>query len=248
MPYTTPKTDWVTSDGIMNTDLNRIENNSEANHDDTVNNASDIASNLSAITDNSDGISDNSGAIVTNAGNISTNAGNIFTNGGAITTNGGYISTNTGNISTNTTALSPKYRAAGGFNNNTALSTVSTTWKHITKSGFGLWFLMYSNGVSHSSDSFLISNAGLYIGMVSISFNSSNSTDLYLRVYNTTQSASPGYWVRCRSTSATQTVNLVLPLYMHVNANDYIRFEMYADISTNIMVVDANFHFRYTRT
>lgn len=34
MAYSTPKTNWTTSDGIKDSDLNRIENNNKANHDD----------------------------------------------------------------------------------------------------------------------------------------------------------------------------------------------------------------------
>jgi len=34
MAYTTPKTDWTTADGILNSDLNRIEENIESLHDD----------------------------------------------------------------------------------------------------------------------------------------------------------------------------------------------------------------------
>lgn len=146
--------------------------------------------------------------------------------------------------------LSPKYRAHGGFNNANATSSVtSTAWSHITKSGNDLWNLLTGVGVSLSSDSFRLSNSGIYTGVLSLSY-SSDAADYatYIRVYNVTQSVQEGYYLRNKSAVADVPVNTCVPLYISASANDYIRFEMTAEDAVDVTFWDASFHFNRIRT
>lgn len=228
MAFVTPKIDWSTSDGIMNTDLNRIEGNTLDNHNVSVGNALDISNNLSSIQNNDTDIANNLSSIQSNDTDIDSNLSRI---------------------QSIETELSRRYYAYGGFTYaNQPILLTGSSWSLISKTGYDLWNVN-GVGVSHDNDHLVISNSGLYMGVLSITFsNLTAGRILIVRAYNVTQSVTEGQWIRSHLPVAGSMYNMCLPLQIYAGDGDYIAFELSSTAGLSVTAVDASFNFHRVRT
>ena len=77
-----------------------------------------------------------------------------------------------------------------------------------------------------SGDVMTITNAGDYVGSLSMTLSGLNGKDFQIRIYNTTQATQMGYIIGATTTGASNYTNITLPIYIEADAGDSFRMEV----------------------
>ena len=87
-----------------------------------------------------------------------------------------------------------------------------------------------------------ITNTGDYIGILSLSFNGSNTKSYQFRLYNVTQTSQVGWSQSITGNGANEYVNVILPFYFENTAGDEYIFQV-QNVSGNedIILQSGNF-------
>jgi len=80
--------------------------------------------------------------------------------------------------------------------------------------------LVKNSSLSTGQDIFTITNAGDYVGDISLTFSASNGKDYQIRIYNITQATQMGYLIGATTTGSTNFTNITLPVYIEADAGD----------------------------
>lgn len=133
----------------------------------------------------------------------------------------------TSSVLFNRLRLTSIWHAYGGFQSKAETINVlgAGQWAMITNVTSDLWTGLEADGLTLSNDIMTITNAGDYIGSLSMTFSGSNGKDFQIRLYNITQATQVGYVIGATTTGATNFTNIVLPLYIEAAANDTFRME-----------------------
>lgn len=154
--------------------------------------------------------------------------------------------TMTGPLSTTMLTQGGTYHAFGGFQDqNETVSVAADTWTFVTNATNDLWTGIEADGLSLSGDEMVVTNAGDYVGTLSITFSGANGKDFLFRIYNITQSAQSGYKVGGSATGAGNYVNVCVPIYLEAAAGDHFQFQVYEVDGNDPTFKNAIFHLAY---
>ena len=138
------------------------------------------------------------------------------------------------------------WHAYGGFaNQSETVACAADTWTHITNATNDLWACDEEEDISCSGDVLTITNAGDYLGSMSISISGLNGKDFHIRCYNVTQSKVMGRQMGISTTGAGNEMACPVPLYVEADAGDVIRFEVNSDDGTDPVFDDGIFFLTY---
>ena len=120
------------------------------------------------------------------------------------------------------------WHCAAGFQAQTqSVSITQNVWAWITNGGNNLWTAIENSAVTMAGDVFTFTNAGDYLGVLSLTFSGTNNDEYQIRAYNVTQAIQLGYYQGSVASGATIFANVSLPLYLSgIHASDVIRFEI----------------------
>ena len=137
------------------------------------------------------------------------------------------------------------WHAYGGFQDEAeALSLAADTWTHVTNVGNDLWTGLEADGLTLVDDEMIVTNAGDYIGNMSITITGGNSKDFLFRVYNVTQAAVMGYHIGA-STTVSNYTNINLPLYLECDAGDVLQVQAWCLAGDDPTLRSSIFYINY---
>jgi len=138
------------------------------------------------------------------------------------------------------------YHAYGGYSDsNTTVARGAGDWNVITNAWTNLWTLDETDGITEANDTFTLTYAGDYWGLVTITISAINGKDFHIRVYNVTQAAAEGRDIGISTTGAGNEMNVTVPIYIEATAGDVIRFEVSSADGTDAILDDGIFILTY---
>jgi len=138
------------------------------------------------------------------------------------------------------------YHAYGGFQDQTeTLSIEPDTWTFVTNADNNLWTGLEADGMMLVDDNMVISNAGDYVGNLSVTFEGGQGKDYLFRIYNMTQDEQAGYHIGSSGAGNNNYVNTVVPIYLEADAGDVYQFQVYTVDGEDIMFLNAIFALNY---
>lgn len=120
------------------------------------------------------------------------------------------------------------YYAYGGFQDESEVISIgsSYTWEHVTNAGNDLFTINGTpNGMALVDDTMVIYNAGHYKGVLSMTLHGGVNKDFEIRLYNITQAKQESYKQSVSGLGVNNLVNVCLPFYIDVEADDVLRIE-----------------------
>ena len=151
-----------------------------------------------------------------------------------------------GNTSSNYVFVNKVYHAYGGFQDQTeTLSIDADTWTFVTNADNNLWTGFEADGMMLVDDNMVISNAGDYVGNLSVTFEGGIQKDYLFRIYNMTQDEQAGYYIGASGLGNNNYTNVSIPIYLEVNAGDVYQFQVYEANGTDAMFLNAIFILNY---
>jgi hypothetical protein len=122
----------------------------------------------------------------------------------------------------------------GGFQaTTTVVALTQNIWATTTNASNSLWSGDEANGFTLSNDVMTIANSGDYAGSVSMTFSGSNAQEYLFRIYNLTKAEQMGYYQGTSGASASNYVNINMPIYLEgINAGDQLILQI-ENISSN---------------
>lgn len=138
------------------------------------------------------------------------------------------------------------WHAYGGFQGATEeLSIDADTWTHVTNATNDLWTGLEADGFSLVDDEMVVTNAGDYTGVLSITFEGGNGKDYLFRVYNVTQATQMGYRIGATGLGTGNYTNVCVPLYIEANAGDVLQVQVYVADGTDATFLNSIFYLQY---
>ena len=135
------------------------------------------------------------------------------------------------------------WHAYGGFQGKSVALSMSG-WTKVTDGG-NIFTALEADGFSLASDIITVTNAGDYIGHVSLTFIGSTTKDYHIRIYNITKAEQMGYVVGASGLGVNNYQALSLPLYLECNAGDQLQLEVQETADTAMTVTDCVFYITY---
>jgi len=119
------------------------------------------------------------------------------------------------------------WHAYGGFQDQSSQVTCTTqnSWYHLTNVGNNLLTGLEADGLTLSGDIMTITNAGDYVGTISITMSGIQGRDFQIRIYNITKD-SGSYHIGATTTGTSNYTNITLPIYVECDAGNTLKLEI----------------------
>lgn len=116
----------------------------------------------------------------------------------------------------------------GGYEDSTITVTISAvnTWYEVTNSTGNSQIGLYGYGISASGDTTIVNHAGVWRGVVNVTFSGTNGNEYEFRVYNCTQGTQSGFKMGTTARGTSDYMNVSIIVFDEANEGDKYIFQV----------------------
>jgi len=113
------------------------------------------------------------------------------------------------------------YHIYGGFEDSSAAVAITQDqWSQVTNAWGTLFGGSESDGFVMANDTVVVTNAGDYEGMVSLTFSGTNSNEYVFRIFDATTDTQKGFKLGTTADGTTNHAHISIPVYIEAAGND----------------------------